>query len=84
MILRSLASALLLVSMAYVIAAWGSPEVDTLPYEFRKYLIQFFLIAALGAVVTALIDYFKRRAEQREQERQYRTSTLTSLLSGSI
>jgi hypothetical protein len=75
-----LAMALLLVSVAYVVAAWGSPEVDTLPYEFRKYLIQFFLIAALGAVVTALIDYFKRRAERREQERQYRTSTLTSLL----
>ena len=87
----SLATVLLLVILAYVIAAWGSPEVDTLPFEFRKYLIQFFLIAALGAVVTVLIEYFKRRAERREQEekaqaerreqeRQYRTSTLTSLL----
>jgi hypothetical protein len=75
-----LATVLLLVVMAYVIAAWGSPEVGSLPFEFRRYLIQFLLVAALGAVVTFLIDYLKTRAERREQERQYRTSTLTSLL----
>lgn len=76
----SLAAVLLLVIMAYVIAAWGSPEVGSLPFEFRRYLIQFLLVAALGAVVTFLIDYLKTQAERREQERQYRTSTLTSLL----
>jgi hypothetical protein len=79
--------------MAYGIAAWawGSPEVDTLPFEFFKGLIQFLLIAAVGAVVTFFIDYLKRQAEGREQEQKtlaereeqeqkYRTKTLRSLL----
>jgi hypothetical protein len=87
----SLAVVLVLVSIALIVGTVGSPERDTLPYEFRKYVIQFLLITALGAVVAFVIDRMRRREERHEDDRrkqreavdrrrQYETDTVRSLL----
>jgi hypothetical protein len=80
-----------LVVSAVLIGTAESPASDTIAFELRKYIIQFLLIVALGAVVAFLVDYAKRRAESAEEdrrkereaadrERQYAIDTVTSLL----
>jgi len=80
-----------LVGVAVIAGTVGSPAEGTIAFELRKYLIQFLLIVALGAVVAFLVDEMKRRAEVREEgrrhkreaddrERQYAIDTVRSLL----
>lgn len=82
---------IVLVVSAVMVGTVASPAPDTIAFELRKYIIQFLLIVALGAVVAFLVDAAKRRAESADEaqqkqrdavdrERQYATDTVTSLL----
>ena len=82
-----LAVIVVLLGIATGVAEWGSPAVDTLSYELRRHVIQFLLVGAVGAVVTIIIDDWKRREEDRRQAqaqadrvREYTTELVTSLL----
>ena len=80
-----------LVCAAVIVGTVSAPAEGTVAFELRKYLIQFLLIVALGAVVAFLVDDMKRRAEHADEarrtereaddrERQYEIDTVTSLL----
>jgi hypothetical protein len=60
----------LLVGFALIAGTVGPPSEGTIEFELRKYLIQFLLIVALGALVAFLVDEMKRRAEAREEVRR--------------
>ena len=72
--------AVALVALAVIVGTTGSPVNGTMEFELRKSLIQFFLIVALGAVVTFLADYVKRQREAADRQREYITETVRSLL----
>lgn len=82
---------LVLIGSAVIVGTVATPANDTIAFELRKYLIQFLLIVALGAVVAFVVDGLKRKADSeererqrkarsKERERQYAIDTLTSLL----
>jgi hypothetical protein len=56
-----------LVVSAVLIGTAESPASDTLAFELRKYIIQFLLIVALGAVVAFLV--VTRRGERSPRKR---------------
>jgi DNA repair exonuclease SbcCD ATPase subunit len=61
---------LVLIGSAVIVGTVGSPANDGIAFELRKYLIQFLLIVALGAVVAFVVDGLKRKAESEERDRQ--------------
>jgi hypothetical protein len=71
---------ILLVGIAILISISEFPGPGSLSLDIRRHLIQFLLVVALGAVATFLVDYLKKRAEQREGDRRYRFDTIKSLL----
>lgn len=70
----------LLVGVAILISISEFPGAGSLSLDVRRHLIQFLLVVALGAVATFLVDYLKKRAEQREGDRRHRVDTIKSLL----
>jgi hypothetical protein len=73
-------TALAFVGLAFLVSQWGSPDKDSVDFELRKQLIQFLVIIALGAIVTFLVEYIRRRAEQRARKRQYEIDVASSFL----
>jgi hypothetical protein len=70
----------LLVGVAILISVSEFPGAGDLSLDIRRHIIQFLLVVALGAVATFLVDYLKKRAEQREVDRRYRVDTIKFLL----
>ena len=70
----------LILGLAVIAGTVGSPVDGSIEFEFRKYIIQFLLIVALGAVVAFVAESLKQRREGADRERQYAVDTLTSLL----
>jgi hypothetical protein len=82
---------LVLLGAAWFAGTWDPPEEGTTSFEFRKYLIQFLLLVALGAVVAFIVEDTNRRItnkqedrrkeeEEEERERQSAIDIVTELL----
>jgi hypothetical protein len=65
-----LAAALIFLGAACVAGTWDPPEEGTIGFELRKYLIQFLLLVALGAVVAFIVDDTNRRINNAEEVRR--------------
>jgi hypothetical protein len=76
----SVAIIVVLVLAAVIVGTVGSPASEGLSFELRKYLMQFFLITALGAVVAILVYEYQRRRASSDRERQYTIDAVASIL----
>jgi membrane protein implicated in regulation of membrane protease activity len=76
----SLGIAVVLVLAAVLVGTVGSPESEGLSFELRRYLIQFFLVTALGAVVAIVVYEYKKRREESDRQRKYTTDSVASVL----
>ena len=66
--------------VAWWVATISPPATGTTAFEFRKLLIQFLLIVALGAVVAFFVEIARLRISNNEQERQYSIEEVSAIL----
>ena len=69
-----------LVGIAIAIGTVWSPASGTIEFELLKFIIQFLLIVALGAVAAIVVEAEKRRMDAAASDHQYAVDELTSAL----
>ncbi len=73
--------AILLVPVgAFAVANYRPPASSTIQFEYRKLLVQFLLITAVGALIAVLFDRVKHRLDAAARRRQYTAQIITSIL----